>query len=125
MKKKIVSLALAVGIMVGIGLVTPSAVEAACTGVNCVINGANSANTGGDGTATVNSALKTIVEMLLFAIGAVSVVMIVIGGFKYVTSNGNAESIKSAKNTIMYAVIGIIVALLAYAVVNWVVTAFY
>ena len=124
MKKKIVSLALAVGIMVGIGLVTPSAVEAACTGVNCVINGANSANTGGDGTATVNSALKTIVEMLLFAIGAVSVVMIVIGGFKYVTSNGNAESIKSAKNTIMYAVIGIIVALLAYAVVNWVVTAF-
>jgi hypothetical protein len=50
--------------------------------------------------------------------------MIVIGGIRYTTSNGDSAGITSAKNTILYAVVGLIVALLAYAIVNFVLTSF-
>jgi len=48
--------------------------------------------------------------------------MIVVGGIKYTVSNGNPEQIKNAKNTIMYAIVGIVLAILAYAIVNFVIT---
>ncbi len=91
----------------------------ACTGKECITDGAENVDTGS--TKTVPSAIKTVTQVLLFLVGAVSVIMLVIGGFKYVVSNGNAEQIKSAKNTIMYAIIGLVVAIVAYAVVDWVV----
>jgi Type IV secretion system pilin len=62
----------------------------------------------------------TITNTLLFVIGALSVVMIIIGGLRYVISGGNATTVSAAKNTILYAIIGLIVAFLAYAVVNFV-----
>jgi hypothetical protein len=65
---------------------------------------------------------STIVNILLFIVGAVAVIMLVIGGLKYVTSNGDQSAITSAKQTILYAIIGIVVAFLAYAMVNFVVT---
>jgi hypothetical protein len=68
--------------------------------------------------------LKIIINILLFVIGAVSVIMIILGGIRYTLSNGDASQITSAKNTILYAVIGLIVALLAYAIVNFVVDQF-
>lgn len=67
---------------------------------------------------------KTITNVLLFIIGAISVIMLIIGGFRYVTSQGDQNAVTSAKNTILYAVIGIIVAILAYAVVNFVISSF-
>ena len=70
------------------------------------------------------SLFKTVTNVLLFLIGAISVIMLIIGGFKYVLSNGDSAAVTSAKNTILYAVIGIIIALLAYAIVNFVVTSF-
>ena len=54
-------------------------------------------------------------------IGAVSVVMLIIGGIRYTTSQGDSSAVTSAKNTILYAVIGLVVAILAYAIVNFVV----
>ena len=66
----------------------------------------------------------TLTNVLLFIVGAVAVIMIVIGGLRYVTSGGNSSSISAAKNTILYAVIGLIVALLAYAVINFVLNSF-
>lgn len=68
--------------------------------------------------------VQDIVNILLFVIGAVAVIMIVIGGLKYTTSNGDQNSITSAKNTILYAVIGLVVAILASAIVNFVVSYF-
>jgi type IV secretion system pilin len=67
---------------------------------------------------------KTITNVLLFIIGAISVIMLIIGGIRYTTSNGDSGAVTTAKNTILYAVIGIIVALLAYALVNFVITSF-
>ncbi len=65
-----------------------------------------------------------ITNVLLFAIGAIAVIMIVIGGLRYVISGGDAKQVDAAKNTILYAIIGIIVALLAYAAVGFVTNAF-
>lgn len=65
--------------------------------------------------------VQSVISLLLWIIGAVSVIMIVIGGFKYVTSNGDSNKIQSAKNTIMYAVIGVVVALVGQGVILFVI----
>ena len=61
----------------------------------------------------------TVTNTLLFAVGILSVLMIIIGGLRYVVSGGNATAVTSAKNTILYALVGLIVAFLAYAAVNF------
>lgn len=73
---------------------------------------------------SVTTTIKTVVNVLLFVIGIISVIMIIVGGFRYVTSAGNASAVTGAKNTIIYAVIGLVVAFLAFAIVNWVLTLF-
>ena len=59
--------------------------------------------------------------MILFIIGAVAVIMIVVGGVRYTVSNGDSNAVQGAKNTIMYAIVGLVVAIVAYALVNFVV----
>lgn len=71
-----------------------------------------------------NGIFKTVTNVLLFIIGAVSVIMLIIGGIRYTVSAGDSSAVTAAKNTIMYAIIGIIVAILAFAVVNFVITSF-
>lgn len=68
-----------------------------------------------------NSVFKTVTNVLLFIIGAVSVIMLVIGGIRYTISGGDSNQVTSAKNTILYAIVGIIVAILAYAAVDFVI----
>ena len=67
---------------------------------------------------------QTVTNVLLFIFGAVSVIMLIIGGVRYTISQGDSSAVTSAKNTILYAVIGLIVAILAYAVVNFVIVQF-
>ncbi len=67
----------------------------------------------------VSGIFTTIINVLLFVVGALSVVMVIVGGLRYVVSGGNSAAVTGAKNTIMYAIVGIIVAFLAYAAVNF------
>jgi hypothetical protein len=64
--------------------------------------------------------ITTITNTLLFAVGILSVVMIIIGGLRYVTSGGNSTSVTAAKNTIMYAIVGLVISFLAFAAINFV-----
>ena len=64
--------------------------------------------------------ITTITNTLLFIAGALAVIMIIFGGLRYVTSAGNASNVTAAKNTILYAIVGLIIAFLAFALVNWV-----
>lgn len=68
-----------------------------------------------------NSIWTKIINVLIFIIGAVAVIMIIIGGLRYVLSNGDQSSITSAKNTILYSIVGLVVAILASAIVNFVI----
>ena len=71
-----------------------------------------------------NGIFKKITDVLLFVIGAVAVIMLVIGGIRYTVSGGDQTAVTAAKNTILYAVIGIIVAILAYAIIGFVTGSF-
>ena len=64
--------------------------------------------------------IGTLVNVLLYIVGAVSVVTLIIGGVLYALSAGNSSSVAKAKNTITYSIVGIVVSVLAYAIVNWV-----
>ncbi len=67
---------------------------------------------------------RTITNVMLFLIGAISVIMLIIGGIRYVVSGGDSTAVTNAKNTILYAVVGIVVAILSFAVVNFVIGSF-
>ncbi len=71
----------------------------------------------------VDGVFTRITNTVLYAVGIISVVMLIIGGIRYVISGGDSKKVTDAKNTIMYAIIGLIIAILAYAIVNFVITA--
>ena len=68
------------------------------------------------------SILNLIINVALGVIGFVAVVMIIMGGVQYTTSSGDAAKVTKAKNTILYGVVGLVIALLAFAIVNFILT---
>ncbi len=95
------------------------------SGVNCDnpldCIGKGSSSTGyGDQNADLPTIVANIIRVVLYIVGILSVVFIIYGGVKYGTSAGDSAKVKSAKDTILYAVIGLIVAILAYAIVSFV-----
>lgn len=83
--------------------------------------GANAANSKANLTGNLSAEFGNIANVLIYLVGALAVLMLIYGGLRYVTSAGNKANIEAAKTTIMYAVVGIIVAILAYAIVNFVI----
>lgn len=78
----------------------------------------------GGGSCSSNALLGRIgglINTLFIVAGAVAVIIIIIGGIRYITSTGDASRIKSAKDTILYAVLGLIVVVLARAIVGFVI----
>ncbi len=111
----------AIGI-VGLVVALPVAAADDCSNPADCISQFPKENSGGQ--MKLEDGIKTIVNVLLFILGAIAVIMIIIGGIRYTTSNGDASNTKAAKDTILYAVVGLIVAVLAYAIVNFVLGAF-
>jgi len=101
-------------------VVTPSATFADATSQ---IQSGIQATGSGSSPASLNGIFKNIVNILLYVIGAISIIMLIVGGIRYAVSGGNSAQVTAAKNTIMYALIGLVVAVLAYAIVNFVLTA--
>lgn len=93
-------------------------VDEACQGV-ASIGGGNACNSDAD-AGRLSNFIKKIINILLFLIGAIAVIMIIIGGLRYVTSGGDQSQVSGAKNTILYAVVGLVIAVMAYAIVNFV-----
>lgn len=127
--KKYTAALLAIPVLaLGIASVVPHTAWAEDTsGADLSIQGGVDASKGSDQATDLfgSGGMFTIItNVLLFIIGAISVIMLVIGGIRYTTSAGDSTAVTSAKNTILYAIVGIVVALLAYAVVNWVVGQF-
>ncbi len=81
-------------------------------GVNCAQGTLSS--------APLTASVSNIINILIFSAGIVAVILIIVGGIRYVVSQGDEKSIEGAKNTILYAVIGLVIAILAYAIVNFV-----
>ena len=66
---------------------------------------------------------KQITNTILYGVGVVAVIVLIIGGIRYLISGGDAKKVTDAKNTILYAIIGLIIALLSFAIVNFVISA--
>lgn len=109
--------------LIGIGILAPLAVGDVAFAQNPIdeacsqsASASSLCNTSGN---SVGDIVGIVVNVLLFVVGLVSVIMIIVGGIRFTTSGGNASSVTAAKNTILYAVIGLIIATLAFAIVNW------
>ncbi|HVS78843.1 MAG TPA: pilin [Candidatus Saccharimonadales bacterium] len=74
---------------------------------------------GTDATTQIDNIVHTIVNLLSAVVGIVAVIMIIVGGFRYITSGGNDTSVTGAKNTILYAIIGLVVVALAQIIVRF------
>ena len=70
-----------------------------------------------------NGVFTQITNTVLYIVGIISVVMLIYGGLRYVISGGDSKKVTDAKNTILYAIIGLIISILAFAIVNFVINA--
>lgn len=87
-----------------------------------ILNGANATNLNTGNTANLNTVVKRVINTVLYIIGILAVIMIIVGGIQYTTSGGDQAAVTKAKNTILYGIVGLIIAVLAYAIVNFVIT---
>lgn len=96
-----------------------------CTGRAMAFNvydGAEAARADGMPTELVgeNGVFQQLTNTVLYAAGIIAVVMLIWGGVRYIISGGDQKKVTDAKNTILYAILGLVVALLSYAIVNFV-----
>ena len=90
-----------------------------CAGVSAVQgNGACS----GNGTAAVGGIIRTVINVMSFFVGLVAVIMIIVGGFKYITSGGDSGKASNGRTTIVSALIGLVIVALAQVIVQFVLT---
>ena len=116
--------AILVAAIAAIGIFGDTTALAACDTNNLSISSGADCARGNEQPADLfggsNSIFSRVTNILLFLIGAIAVIMLIIGGIRYVISGGDQAQVTSAKNTILYAIVGIVVAFLAYAAVNFV-----
>lgn len=110
---------------VGFTLALPSVAAAQtkediCQGVG--ITGGTTGCATPAGSPSLHGTIHTVVNVLSIVVGVIAVIMIIIGGLKYITSSGDSSSVNSAKNTILYAIVGLVVVALAQSIVRFVLT---
>lgn len=126
-RKAMTTLLLAVSLLTPVAvLATSNSVAAAdCTDAkSCAQAGVCSVDQNGcnkDPQGSVSNLVSTIINLLSLVVGVTAVIMIIIGGLKYITSTGDAGNINSAKNTILYAIVGLIIVALAQVIVRFVI----
>ena len=115
-------------IMIGLSFISVPAVAhaedtktAVCSGVG-IASGSTTSDGCGDNGVDAMSVIHNVVQFIVIIIGVLTVVMIIVGGTKYITSGGDSNKTASAKNTIMYALIGVVIVLLAQGLVSFVLT---
>ncbi len=92
--------------------------EEACKGVQ--ITGGNCQDPANQ--TRTESLVQNIVNVLSVFVGIVATIMIMVGGFKYITSQGDSGNISGAKNTILYAIVGLVVVVFAQIIVRFVIS---
>ena len=98
-----------------------NAVEQACSGLKSL----SSSNSCGGGPASVNNIVASVTKLISYIVGAVAVLVIIFAGFRFITSGGSNENTNSARNMILYAIIGLAVAVLAQLIVHYAINTSY
>ena len=119
MKKSIISIAIMTCVVFGASVLSTASLSGNVSAqVSKGIDTATTSEMKGKSIDGDNGLIKTVVNILLWAVGILSVIMIIFSGFRYITSAGDAAKTKSAQSTLTYAVVGLIVAVFAWAIVN-------
>ena len=84
------------------------------------VNAARGSNVPTNFASGDGSLIRKIIDILLYAIGILSVIMLIFGGLRYVISGGQKDAVTAAKNTILYAIVGLLIAIFAYAFINFI-----
>ena len=121
---KIKYMILTLGIVAGFGLVALPSTAGAINVFQTCEDGSTSAVCSSSKTDNMEGFIKTVVNTLLYIIAAVSVITIIIAGIRYTTSHGDAKGVQVAKDTLLYSVVGLVVSISAYAIVNFVLGSF-
>jgi len=103
-----------------VAVAQPDIKEGLCEGANLQV-GATDCNEDNP-EDTVNNIITTVINIFSLLVGVVAVIMIIIGGIKYITSGGDSNNISAAKTTIIYAIIGLVIVALAQVIVRFVLT---
>ncbi len=116
--------------LIAVPILAPSIVSAASAniqgnlscGVSLNASGSNTDCTSSTSTGAgkVQGIVTDMINIFSVVVGIISVIMIIYGGFKYITSGGDSGNVTGAKNTIIYAVIGLVVVALAQFIVQFV-----
>jgi hypothetical protein len=112
---------------IGALTLVPASILASCSNTSQQGQGLNAVdNSSGDvcqlsGTGTLLGTVGTIINTLFIVAGAVAVIIMIMGGIRYITSTGDSKRIQAAKDTILYAVIGLVVVILGRAIVGFVI----
>ncbi len=132
MKRKLLAIVAVVFFLAAVGLSVPRLAFAAtadtaqtdiCAGVDAVQTQANGTSAcATNGTSAVGSIIHTVINVISFFVGLVAVIMIIVGGFRYITSGGDSGKASSARTTIVSAVIGLLIVALAQVIVQFVLT---
>jgi hypothetical protein cdiviTM7_00617 len=125
MKKTVVSIAIMICAVFGLAtLSTVSLSNNVSAQVSDGIGAATTSEMEGRKIDGDSGLVKSVVNILLWVIGILSIIMIIFSGIRYVTSAGDASKTKAAQNTLIYSVVGLIVAIMAWAIVDLVVNKF-
>ena len=113
-------------------MLAPSVLLSGSAAADCSSNGAtqqvlNGINQTSDSNcvnaeSSVGHAMAAAVNILSILVGAVAIIAIINGGFKYITSGGDATKVANAKHTILYALLGIVIVVLAQLIIRVVIT---
>ena len=99
--------------------VTSGAVSQVCQGLGTA-NGTGSGCSSDHGSGSINHIIGEVVNILTIIVGIAAVIMIIVAGFRFVVSGGDSSNVASAKNSIIYIIIGIVVVALAQIIVHFV-----
>lgn len=122
MKKSIISIAIMTCAVFGVSVLSTASLSGSVSAqVSKGIDTATTSEMKGKSIDGKDGLIKTVVNILLWAVGILSVIMIIFSGFRYITSSGDASKTKSAQSTLIYSVVGLIVAIMAWAIVNMVI----
>lgn len=119
-----VSIVFSLALMLGVVAPLPVSAQSrndVCIGVGGATGGAADC-TAPAGATTVNDVVRVAINLLSLVVGIVSVIMLIFGGYKYATSAGDSGKIASAQQTIIYALVGVVIVAMSQTIVRFVLT---
>ncbi len=132
LKKLLITLAIAAGALVpSLAIMQPiygqSIADNVCKGILGTETGklnesATVASCAQSGDQTLAGVMRRIINIFSIVVGSVSVIMIIIGGFRYIISGGDSTGVTAAKNTILYAIVGLVIVLFSQVIIRFVIT---